>query len=186
MNDVVAVALVTAGATLSAGAIAGAFTYGAARRQATVQERQAREARAEQRVVRHREVRRDIYVRFLNDLVDFHRYANRVWTDDVPPSWAAAGSDLMERAEQVGKSYTVLSLEGPPNVASAASTTFDHVTEETFSLKIHLMAAGSGGAALFRVHSDRYTELITGRQDCERVFVEAARKALGGHLIEPE
>jgi len=84
----------------------------AARRQTESQERQARETRAEQRVTRHREVRREIYVRLLNEKDGLHRHINRVWVEEPPPDRGVALHDLYDRADQVGKTYTVISLEG--------------------------------------------------------------------------
>ncbi|QWA21548.1 hypothetical protein KJK32_10100 [Streptomyces sp. JCM17656] len=124
MNDVVAVALITAMTTLAAGAIAGGFAYAAANRQAESQEGQAREARAEQRVVRHREVRRDVYVRFLNCMDDAHACMNRVWTEKPIPLQESTTGELLAAANQVGKMLTVVSLEGPPNVAEVAKVIF--------------------------------------------------------------
>uniref|UniRef100_UPI003F496BE9 hypothetical protein n=1 Tax=Streptomyces chartreusis TaxID=1969 RepID=UPI003F496BE9 len=186
MKDVVAVALITAVTTLAAGGITGGFTYGAARRQVKSHEDQARETRAEERVVRHREVRRDIYVRFLDDMVDAHRLMNRLWSAQPPPSWDSEGAELIERMDSVGKTYTVLSLEGPPDVAAAAKQLFDLVAEEGFALKAYQRIAARDSEALLDVYSVQYTDFTDRRDELEQVFVETARKVLGGDLDQPD
>jgi hypothetical protein len=185
MNDVVAVALITAVATLAAGAVTGAFAYGAARRQTVSQEKQAREARAEQRVVRHREVRREIYVRLLNQKDEAHRQINKVWAEAPPPTKEAALQVLYDVADPVGNSYTLISLEGPPNVAEAAQAIFEQIQQEVYLL-LSLLERADGSQSLYEKHGNRYASTVAGRPGPERAFVQAARVVLGGNLAEPE
>jgi len=149
------------------------------------QEQQAREARAEQRVIRHREVRREVYARLPNEKDEAHRHINSVWVEKPAPARESALQNLYDHADQVGKTYTLISLEGPPNVARAAKAILEQVRREVYVL-LSLLEESVGPQSLYEVHEARYASTVAGRPGPEQDFVEAARVVLGGNLAEPE
>ncbi|MET7978528.1 hypothetical protein ABZW44_37140 [Streptomyces mirabilis] len=179
MKDVVAVALITALSTVAAGGLAGAFTYRAALIQARNQREQAREGRAEERVVRHREVRREAYVRFLDQLLDAHRYMDQLWTEPLPSPAQPALRQLTEHVDRLWKATTIIDLEGPPDVSDAARAVAGLAAEEWDVLKEYLEGS-HGGEELHLSASGRRRAEVGDR------LVARARNAVGGHLVAPE
>ncbi|WP_406216134.1 hypothetical protein [Streptomyces canus] len=185
MRDVVAVALITTLSTVAAGGLAGAFTYRAALTQARNQREQAREGRAEQRVLRHREVRRDAYVRFLNQLLDTHRYMDQLWTEPLPSPAQSEVRQLTDHVDLLWGATAIIELEGPPDVSAAARAVAVQAEEEWEALKGYLEGS-QGGEELHLSASGVRLQFGQRRAEVAKRFIERARNAIGGHLVAPE
>ncbi|MFF1656195.1 hypothetical protein [Streptomyces sp. NPDC058255] len=181
MNDVVAVALITAVSTVTAGGLAGVFTYRAALAQARSQMEQSREGRLEERLARHREVRRDVYVRFLDQLSDAHNFMDQLWMEPLPSSAEPAVRQLTERADQLWKTMHIIDLEGPPDVAAAARSIAGSTYAEWDALKEYLEGS-QGGEELHIRESNDWAQFVQRRARQTEQLVERARRAVGGHL----
>ncbi|MFI6489883.1 hypothetical protein [Streptomyces sp. NPDC050564] len=181
MNDVVAVALITALSTVTAGGLAGAFTYRAALAQATSQREQAREGRLDERLARHREVRRDVYVRFLDQLSEAHRFMDQLWMEPLPSPAEPAVRQLTEHADQLWKTMHIIDLEGPPEVAEAARLIAGSTWAEWDALKEYLEGS-QGGEELHIRDSADWAQFLRRRTKQMEQLVDRARRAVGGHL----
>ncbi|MGW3145647.1 hypothetical protein ACWDG1_13395 [Streptomyces sp. NPDC001177] len=184
MKDTVAVALITAISTLSAGAVTGGFAFWGTRRQAKGQARQAREDRVEQRLMRHREVRRDAYVRFLDLAVQVEQHMSSLWLE--PPSSLASNhiERMIELTAQLWKALPTVLLEGPPAVAEAARALSGLAAEECDLLSE--IAGRNNGQPLCLRFGDGFQDFANRRVDLQGRFIETARQTLGGHLPTPE
>ncbi|MEV0688766.1 hypothetical protein [Streptomyces sp. NPDC050388] len=185
MNDTVAVALITALSTLSAGAVTGGFAFWGTRRQAKEQAQQAREDRSEQRAAWHRDVRRDAYVRFLDLAVQVDQHMSFIWMEPGPSITAEKIEHMIELTSQLWKALPAVLLEGPPAVAEAARAFAGAVAEECDTLE---EIAGSSGEHPLYVTVDGFTTFHDQRVIAQRRFIEAARETLGGHLppLDPQ
>jgi hypothetical protein len=179
VNDTVAVALITAISTLSAGAVTGGFAFWGTRRQAKAQAQQAREDRSEQRAARHREVRRDVYVRFLDAAVQVDQHMSFMWIEPGSSINAEMVEQVTELTSQLWKALPAVLLEGPPAVAEAARSFAGAVAEECDTLEE--IAGGSGDHPLY-VTVDGFTMFSEQRVETQRRFIETARETLGGDL----
>ncbi|MER6441681.1 hypothetical protein ABT275_35805 [Streptomyces sp. NPDC001185] len=179
MNDTVAVALITAISTLSAGAVTGGFAFWGTRRQANAQAQQAREDRSEQRATRHREVRRDVYVRFLEAAVGVDQHMSFIWIEPRSSITAEKVEQMIALTSQLWKALPAVLLEGPPAVAEAARAFAGAVAEECDTLEE--IAGGSGEHPLY-VTLDGFTTFSSQRSETQRRFIETARETLGGDL----
>ncbi|MGW3407942.1 hypothetical protein [Streptomyces sp. NPDC000888] len=183
MNDTVAVALITAISTLSAGAVTGGFAFWGTRRQTREQAQQAREERAEQRTTRQREVRRDVYVRFLDLAVQVDQHMSFIWIEPGPSITAEKIEQMIELTSQLWKALPAVLLEGPPAAAEAARAFAGAIAEECDTLE---EIAGSSGEHPLYVTSNGFTTLSDQRVSTQRRYIETAREALGGHLPPPD
>ncbi|MFI9807458.1 hypothetical protein ACIHEJ_24370 [Streptomyces sp. NPDC052301] len=185
MNDTVAVALITAVSTLSAGAVTGGFAFWGTGRQAREQAQQAREERAEQRATRQREVRRDVYVRFLDLAVQVDQHMDFIWIEPGPSITAEKIEQMVELTRQLWKALPAVLLEGPPAVAEAARAFAAAVAEECDTLE---EIAGNTGEHPLYVTSGGFTTFTDQRVNTQRRFIETARETLGGHLapLDPQ
>ncbi|WP_143080562.1 hypothetical protein [Actinacidiphila rubida] len=115
MSDILST-LLGAGAVVAGAGLAGGFTLLKGRQESADKERE----RLEQRVARHREIRRDAYVDFLSkihlmDLAqrEVNRTENRNLSESALLSLASAERSLYQ-------SLLVVRMEGPTEVAEAA------------------------------------------------------------------
>ncbi|MEU7102803.1 hypothetical protein AB0A66_31345 [Streptomyces longwoodensis] len=185
MNDVVAVALITAVSTVAAGGLAAAFSYKAALTQTRSQREQAREGLIEERAVRHREVRRDVYVRFLNQLLDAHHFIDQLWMEPLPSPAEPALRQLTEHVDQLWKTMHIIELEGPPDVAEVARSMAGLAYEEWDALKEYLEGSHGGEELHIRASGD-WAQFVRRRAEKREQLVERARRAVGGHLTAPD
>ncbi|MBY8884992.1 hypothetical protein K7472_09060 [Streptomyces sp. PTM05] len=116
MNDTVAVALITSLSTLAAAGMAGTASALTTGRQLRHQAALAREERAEQRASAQRELRREVYERFLTRADAAYRVLDE--------EWLARGAEDPQRAEAgfaarraLDEAYVRVRLVGPEGVA---------------------------------------------------------------------
>ncbi|MGK5693401.1 hypothetical protein ACSNOJ_10960 [Streptomyces sp. URMC 128] len=177
MNDTVAVALITALSTLSAGAVTGGFAFWGTRRQLKAQAQQAREDRSEQRATRHLEARRDVYVRFLDAAVQVDQHMGFIWIEPASSVTAEKVERMIELTSQLWKVLPAVLLEGPPAVSEAARAYAGAVAEECDTLE---EISGAPGEEPLWVRADGFMTFSERRIETQQHFIKTARETLGG------
>ena len=121
MDQTVAVAVITAGAAISASGLTSWITMHSARQQVEQQLVLAREERAERRASEHRAARRDVCARFLSEAISvaakIDEAQEREISEELFKSRYAAAWDSMTLLLQAG--VPVL-IEGPAELAKSA------------------------------------------------------------------
>jgi hypothetical protein len=124
VNETVAVALITAGAALAASLLTAWFTSRSSVRQLEYQLQLAREERNERRAGAHREVRRDAYVRFLNEALATAAQIRQTRPDFVEISdeeFTERYNSARETLLSLSKIHGVMVVAGPVDVSDAAT-----------------------------------------------------------------
>ncbi|MGP3924079.1 hypothetical protein [Streptomyces sp. 8N616] len=113
-------ALITACSTLLGGGLAAFAAAWSSSRQLNSQEKLAGQSRDEQREACRRQLRRDAYVGFLNQLDATNRAMWEVWTHPLPSDHQPVIDSLYSMMWQLGEASNIIMLEGPEDVAAAA------------------------------------------------------------------
>ncbi|WP_158795192.1 hypothetical protein [Streptomyces sp. NRRL S-337] len=184
MSDTVAVALITASSTLLGGGLAAFAAARTTNRQLGVQERQAELDRGEQRAARRRELRRDVYLQFLNQLDGLYRDLTAAWAGPGPSGANSIVERFRDRAWQLREKANLIALEGPTSVAIAAETAVRCALDQVNALDQLATAAAESGRteALMDLDEERWAALSDHLRRMHQDFLERARAVLGGDL----
>ncbi|GHH88384.1 hypothetical protein GCM10018793_67890 [Streptomyces sulfonofaciens] len=120
MSDTIAIALVTAVSTLLGVWFSGLVALRTTARQLEAQEKQRRGEHEEQRAARKRELRRQVYVQFLDESQALENALIQTWDHPLPQDCESIVNDLRTRLLRLRGIFHVLDLEGPPPVTEAA------------------------------------------------------------------
>ncbi|WP_428964296.1 hypothetical protein [Micromonospora fluostatini] len=177
MGETVAIALITALATLTAAGLTGLVTALTVRRQVAGQLTAAREERAEQRAQRRDQDRRDAYLGFLAACDQAYRELDRDWVG--PDGSRGTGVDSPYAALRgLDEAYNRVLLAGPEPAADAAGAVVRSVNEEYAGQRRLTPAAGTGGEPLAGRCRPEHRAAIGARARQRDEFVAAARRVL--------
>ncbi|MET9516321.1 hypothetical protein [Streptomyces sp. NPDC002994] len=123
MQDIIAVALITSVSTLTGGALTGAIALWVNRAQLVSSRISADADRREQRTSRHRELRRDAYLHFLDHWGKTEDLLVTLWRQPSPPAEMIASlrsyneySEAEKAIYEWRQSMNLVVLEGPEDV----------------------------------------------------------------------
>jgi hypothetical protein len=177
VNDTVAVALITSLSTLSAAGLASAASAWVTGRQLRHQSALAREERAEQRVINHREVRRGAYEKFLSQADAAYRVLDGGW-HALPVTDARRWEGGFAARRALDEAYIRVRLVGPDDVAERGAEVVRSIGDE---FRLHGRIVNDGpepaGSAAERDPSAR-SGALRARAASSTEFVTAARLAL--------
>lgn len=184
MEDTIAVALITASSTLLGGALAAFIAARTTGRQLDSQERQAQQDRSEQRGSRRRELRREAYMQFLNELDSLNRKLAAAWSAPAPSEGNAIIGQFRDTTWQLRERSNLIALEGPKSVAIAAEAAVRSALDQVHSLdQVAAIAAHLGSRdVLLELREDEWE---THSDRCRRAhqdFLDRARAAMGADL----
>ena len=179
VNDTVAVALITSLSTLTAAGLAGSVSAWTTGKQLRHQASLAREERADRRATDYREMRREVYERFLARADAAYRVLDERWLARPLAEVGSAGAGFAAR-RALDEAYIRVRLVGPEDVAERGAAVVSGIGEE---FRRHAQVVSSYPDAM-----DCAVDLDpSGRAQVLRVrfatsgeFITAARRALGG------
>ncbi|WP_250297849.1 hypothetical protein [Streptomyces sp. A 4/2] len=181
MNDTVAVALITSLSTLSAAGLAGVASAWVAGRQLRHQSALAREERAERRAVDHREMRRDVYEKFLSQADAAYRVLDNGWFA-LPFTELRRWEAGFAARRALDEAYIRVQLVGPDDVAERGAEVLRSIGDE-FRLHARIVDGSpdaAGNAA--DLEPSARSGALRARVASSTEFVTVARRALGGEL----
>jgi hypothetical protein len=184
MNPTVAIALITSLSTLAGAAISGYFTLRISRSNSDNQLILANVERAEERSTTKRQIRRDSYVQFLNQVGSVERHLNTAWRDAAPEEL----TEIPNIVKPVTAELDVLSglaniviLEGPRKVSLAAQALQARLALESVDL-VNVAKESPGKPPC--LHDDqRYVSLQMERAKLKSDLIKCAQETLS-ELIE--
>lgn len=181
VNDTVAVALITSLSTLSAAGLAGVASAWVAGRQLRHQSALAREERAERRAVDHREMRRDVYEKFLSQADAAYRVLDNGWFA-LPFTELRRWEAGFAARRALDEAYIRVQLVGPDDVAERGAEVLRSIGDE-FRLHARIVN-GSPDAAdnAAELEPSARSGALRARVASSTEFVTAARRALGSEL----
>ncbi|MFD6331257.1 hypothetical protein ACFWGI_17005 [Streptomyces niveus] len=177
MNDTVAVALVTGGSTLLASATSGWLAMRAVGRQAALQLRTAREDRVESRAAGQREIRRELYRRFLQQATDAAKcvFALRPSTQLAREEFEPAARQAREAIGELSAVEALIMLEGPQEMTDAAEKVINALRyEHSAARALHL----DKGSKQWQSYEEAFAQRIQSLRD----LATSARAALGADI----
>lgn len=174
MNQTVAVAVITAGAAISASGLTSWIAMRSAQRQSEQQLVLAREERAERRTAEHRTARRDAYAGFLSEAISVAAAIRRVRQlgiseEEFQSRYAAASESLM----LLVPTGALVSVEGPAELGEAGRQVRSALTSELQAVRAAYEQTGTMSAALEAGHQ---------RTIAVGAMTTAAREALGANI----
>ncbi|MFZ3595581.1 hypothetical protein [Streptomyces sp. BH104] len=184
------VAIVSAsGAVLGAvggGLVTGIITLRNSRIQARAQRETDDVARREERFNRHSEIRRTVYAEFMDAITDLYEACRAMHSAPLADAerfeeTVRAPSEAVYRAN---RRLTVVTLEGPPDVAKKAGTcasTAINYYQALLAIAASVDHTTQNTGTLGRVIGNRCDRESRVAHEAEIAFVFAARKTLGGH-----
>ncbi|MGW3943000.1 hypothetical protein [Streptomyces phaeochromogenes] len=177
MNDTVAIALVTGGFTLLASATSSWFAMRATGRQAAQQLRIAQEDRADSRAASQREVRRELYRRFLQQALDAARcvFALRPSADLAHEEFDSAARRAREAIGELSAVEALITLKGPEEMTDAAEKVISALRYEHSAARALRLDKGPK-------QWQRYEEAFAQRIQSLRDLAARARAALGADI----
>ncbi|MFE9381104.1 hypothetical protein [Streptomyces sp. NPDC006855] len=156
--------LVGAGAVVVGAGLTGGFTLLKGRQERTDKERD----RLEQRITRHREIRREAYLQLLDCAQKLSLCQGRfVGVDGLPDDLQA---ELGSAMRDLSRSLLVVRMEGPVEVAAAARDLVGHYDQ----LNGHILT--SGGVS-HRLLLEAHTATLGAREEFLRVTAKALDSA---------
>lgn len=182
VNNTVAVALITALSTLTAAGLTGAVTVLLSRGQLRHQAALAREERAEQRSTHHRDVRREVYERFLQRTDEAYRVLDEGWLVEPRPEPGRWEAGFAAR-RALDEAFVRVRMEGPEAVVARGREVVEGVGAEFRRYRRVLGAdadADGGAASAAAADPAARSEALATRFRTSAEFVTAAREALSG------
>jgi hypothetical protein len=147
MNPTIAVALITAMSTLGGVALTGTIAFLTNRMQLRVQREIAELNLRDQNVKAKREIRRDAYVQFLNQVVRIYDKLETVWDNEekspAAEPFTELADPLIKEIESLRAPLNLVHLEGPHNVSIAA---VDVLSKLHLSLNLMIVASLKGSS----------------------------------------
>ena len=182
MNSIIAVALITSLSTLAGASISGYITLLVSRTHNNSQALLANTDRMEQRSAAQRQIRRDAYVQYLNQLSLVEQALDVAWRSKPPPDLTQVPS-LIEpvtvELDVLQRMANVVTLEGPLKVAGAAQALQAKLTLESVDVVNAINAAmKSHGNALCLQDDEKYVRIRMERHTFKSNMVKAAQDAL--------
>ncbi|MER8003075.1 hypothetical protein [Streptomyces sp. NPDC095613] len=180
MSDTIAVALVTALSTLFGVWFTGRVALRTTARQVEAQERQRRRDHEEQRKVRKREMRREVYVQFLNVAAALESALIQTWDQPLPQDCESVFKEHRARLMRLREIFHVLDMEGPCSVTEAARDVRIAAQRQVDQLEAVVRDARDQGTtkSLGIFASGVWMKCLKTSEDVRDEFLKRARTAL--------
>lgn len=184
MNTTVAVALITALSTLSGAATTGYLGLLASRAQLRAQQKSAELERGEHRAKDVREIRRDVYMSFMNQLTRIDQLFDRdLWIrTGFGDNGAISPGEIMYTAtamtQQLAAQLDLVRLEGPHHVSEAALKLYSGLEKEMMRL---MVLSSQEGKEVIKSRDEMYAlwkKASVAREEAKAEFIRVASEAL--------
>lgn len=181
MNITVAVGLITAGSTLSAGIIASVTTLKVQGKQLGAQNILAANERAEGLSDKHRAIRREAYVQLLTKLDEVDRMIGACWSEDTASRPSDSRIDAAQDSlRSLDTPANIVRMEGPESVTTAAAAAQIAFKGDLVAmLKVarnHIDDISN--SRLSSLDPEAYRESYRNRLQARNKLIDAARTAL--------
>jgi hypothetical protein len=186
MNSTIAVALITAIATLSGGCIASVTGIIIQRRQIQLQATISVREHKERREVQQRKIRRDVYVKLLAQFEHAEKFLNDCWREPVPATSDEAEllrQKIYEQTYVFNSALIVVYLEGPKDVADAAGGMTNALRDETELINSCARNNIGKGGRLIDFRANDKGSLRSNLWSAEHPFITQAGKTLNDTTV---
>jgi hypothetical protein len=172
MKTTIAVALITAISTLSAAAISGYLAY-------KVSAAQGKQAWVEQRLLERRQIRRQAYVQFLNQVGIAEQALDKLWQSKTPsePDFHTFIESGIDATGAVQPLLYLVTLEGPSAVVSAAAFVTASLMQECREIT-RITAKGETSTVICVQDEEAFTRAAYTRKDAKIKMIMAAQASL--------
>jgi hypothetical protein len=178
MNTTIAIALVTALSTIAGVAITGTITLLVSRSQNTTRLVLANSTQAYEHSRDMRQIRRDAYVQFLNQVSVIDRELHECWSRlEGPANGNAFLKNARDAVDKLGPLTNLLLLEGPHDVAVASMKLQSTLIEELTKLA-RTFAEAKGNLPLGIYDEPAFFESTTKRGNAKNEVILIAQEAL--------
>jgi hypothetical protein len=180
VSTTIAVSLITAVSTLAGASISGYIAFLISRTQSNAQSAIAKSQQLEQRSTERRQIRRDAYLQFLNQLGTTEQVLESLWLSE-PPDDIATVNDFVQAARnavsELRRTTNLVVLEGPPEVAHIAQELGVWMTLECADL-VRVAKTTPKGDALCQHDEKTFMKVAHKRGELKLDLIAAAQKSL--------
>jgi hypothetical protein len=180
MTDTALVAFITASSTICGGIVAAVTSIVVHKSQLRAQERGSDTERAEQRLVRQQEIRREAYVRLLSRFDEVDSIMQKCWqlipdpaADQLPGLIGEASNGI----SAMGTALIIVALEGAPEVADAGAAADDKLRRELASVTSQIRTADGTDQLLVQAN-EAFDRAVRDREEARLALAAAARRDL--------
>ena len=180
MNTTIAVTLITAISTLAGASISGYVAFLVSRAQGRTQVEIAQGQQLDQRSAERRQIRRDVYVQFLNQLGVVENILDNLWVSKT----SITGGEIIAYVEpavnairDLERVVDLVSLEGPLSIWASAKAMVAILTVECVAIsEVVKQAAGQESPSVNDF--SKYKGASMERSKLKRSITKAAQKSL--------
>jgi len=186
MSTTIAVALITSLSTLAGAGISGLIAFLIDRTRSSAQLTLANTGRVDERLKERRQIRRDAYVQFLNQVSSAEEALEAGWLLKPPPdSTDAPGLVAPVTAElhRLQRLANLVALEGPNEVTLAAQGLQVRLTLESVDM-VDVAKIAEKDQALCLHDEDRFMKVKMDRTKAKSKMIKAAQEALDDRSLQ--